>query len=295
VTSPDVLTELHTCRWDDPLEGEVGARTEAALESGQILYFSELAFALSAEERPLLSDTTSDGQSENVVFDVRSGRVHGTLLAGAARGRLQALMHRFALSAAGLVRALLPDYAASLEIARTSFRPVRVEGRRTSSRKDDTLLHIDAFASSPNQGRRILRVFSNVNPRGEPRRWEVGEPFESFAPRFASRIRVPGALRGWVLEVLHVTRGRRTKYDHVMLRLHDRAQADAHYQRAAPRATVSFPAQTTWMTFSDRVLHAALAGQHALEQTFLVSRDALRHPERSPLGILELLYQRPLV
>jgi len=36
-------------------------------------------------------------------------------------------------------------------------------------------------------------------------------------------------------------------------------------------------------------------GQHALAQTFLVPPGALRHPERSPLGILESPYRRPHV
>jgi hypothetical protein len=42
-------------------------------------------------------------------------------------------------------------------------------------------------------------------------------------------------------------------------------------------------------------MHAALGGQHLLEQTFHLPVAAMRHPERSPLRILERLYQRPLV
>ena len=36
----------------------------------------------------------------------------------------------------------------------------------------------------PVQGRRLLRVFCNVNPRGEPRVWELGEPFDAVVQRF---------------------------------------------------------------------------------------------------------------
>ena len=172
---------------------------------------------------------------------------------------------------------------------------MRVEGRPTSYKKDDTRLHVDAFSSTPNQGRRILRVFSNVNPEGEPRRWEVGEPFEAFAPKFASRSQLPRRSQRLAARTLRVTRGRRTPYDHVMLQLHDRGKADMSYQKARPKTAVAFPPDTTWIVFTDRVLHAALGGQHLLEQTFHLPVEAMRHPERSPLRILEGLYQRPLV
>ena len=56
-----------------------------------------------------------------------------------------------------------------------------------SWRADDRRLHVDAFPSRPNYGERILRVFTNVNPDGEPRVWRVGEPFEAVARRFLPR------------------------------------------------------------------------------------------------------------
>jgi len=86
------------------------------------------------------------------------------------------------------VRELFPTYEGSLETRLVSFRPVGVEGRAASARKDDARLHVDAFASRPNQGKRILRVFANLNPRGHPRVWNVGEPFEDFARRFLPRV-----------------------------------------------------------------------------------------------------------
>ncbi len=294
-TYPDALKVLRTDRWEGAALGEAGGDTVDALERGEILYFPDLPFELTPEEKPFLAPTTSDGKSKNVVYDIRNDSLHGTALTAAAREALQAMMRRYCQSTTKLVKTMLPGYAGELEIARTSFRPVRVEGRPSSYKKDDTRLHVDAFASSPNQGRRILRVFSNVNPEGEPRRWEVGEPFESFAPKFVSRIKVPSPVRGVLLEQLRVTRGRRTPYDHVMLELHDRGKADMAYQKASPKTAVAFPPGTTWIVYTDRVMHAALGGQHLLEQTFHLPVAAMRNPERSPLRILESLYRRPLV
>jgi hypothetical protein len=47
--------------------------------------------------------------------------------------------------------------------------------------------------------------------------------------------------------------------------------------------------------FTDQVSHAALAGQYALEQTFLIPQHALLCPEKSPASVLERLSGRNLV
>ena len=91
-----------------------------------------------------------------------------------------------------------------------------------------------------------------------------------------------------------ITKRRRTEYDHVMLQLHDRAKADAEFQRSGPQARVDFAPGTTWVVYSDQVLHAAMGGQHMMEQTFLLDGENLRQPETSPLRTLERLLHRPL-
>jgi len=50
----------------------------------------------------------------------------------------------------------------------------------------------------------------------------------------------------------------------------------------------------TWIVFTDRVMHAALAGQFLLEQTFYLPVAAMRDASRAPLRILEDIYQRRL-
>jgi hypothetical protein len=79
-----------------------------------------------------------------------------------------------------------------------------------------------------------------------------------------------------------------------MLQLHDRAKADLGFQRSGPQARVDFAPRTTWVVYSDQILHAAKGGQHMLEQTFLLDVEHLRHPEMSPLRTLERLLHRPL-
>jgi hypothetical protein len=203
-------------------------------------------------------------------------------------------LRRFGDAAEQLVRGLLPGYAGSLERARTSFRPAEIAGREYSPRHDDRLLHVDAFPSRPMAGRRILRLFCNMAPDGAVRAWRVGEPFPDFARQFLPRAgtAVPGS--AWLLRQLGVTKGHRTEYDRIMLRLHDTGKLDAAYQARAPRADVTFPAGATWLCFTDQVLHAALAGHCALEQTFHLPITAMAHPDRSPLRTLERLAGRAL-
>jgi hypothetical protein len=43
------------------------------------------------------------------------------------------------------------------------------------------------------------------------------------------------------------------------------------------------------MVFTDGVSHAVLSGRHALEQTFLISRDSLANPESASIAVLERL------
>jgi hypothetical protein len=203
------------------------------------------------------------------------------------------MLRRYYEQCGTLLRSLIPEYKGRLTPGFTSFRPVEIAGRQTAWRKDDTRLHIDAFPSRPMQGLRILRIFTNIH-RSEARHWRVGGGFEDVAERFWRQVRreVPGS--SWMLQRLHITKGRRTPYDHLMLGIHDRMKADARYQNDFPHTDLRMKPRTTWVCFTDAVPHAAMAGQFALEQTFYLPVDAMREPRQSPLRVLERLTGRVL-
>jgi hypothetical protein len=137
-------------------------------------------------------------------------------------------------------------------------------------------------------------VFSNVSPV-EDRVWRVGESFEAVARTFLPRIRPPLPGAHAVLALLRVTKGARSEYDHLMLGLHDRAKADVEYQKNCGQQVVRFGPGTTWLCFSDQLMHAAVSGQYMLEQTIHVPVSALYDPQSSPLAILERLCGRALL
>lgn len=288
------LIEMQLDRWDAALAPEEQAAAITAVESGGVLFFPRLAFALESEERRFLSADWSDGKAKNISFDLRTGTLAGAQGTTADIAALGRMIQRFAHCARGLITRLFPAYGPAIVVARTSFRPVAAAERGTSWRKDDRLLHVDAFPSRPNRGERILRVFNNVNPWGEPRVWRLGEPFEDLAARFLPSIRppLPGAAR--MLAALRVTKGVRSPYDHIMLRLHDQMKADAVYQRNTRSAEVAFPPGSTWVCFSDQVSHAVLRGQYMLEQTLHLPVSAMYAPRAAPLRVLERLAGRVL-
>jgi len=289
----DVLKSFPIDAWSGPLGQSDRNAAITALESGQVLFFPQLAFRLQPSERSLLSPGLSSGRSKNISLDP-SGRLENAKLSREERTLLPEMMERFAQSAQALLGELFPSYAPKLERARTSFRPVEIAGRRSSRVHDDTLLHVDAFPARPMRGRRILRLFSNVHPRGGPRVWKVGEPFAQMAAKLLPHVNEPGAFKPWFLAAIGATRGVRSKYDSLMLGLHDRAKLDLDYQAHTSTTDLQFPSGSTWLCFTDQVMHAVLSGQFVLEQTFHLDIDAMAESARAPIEVLEAMLGRRL-
>jgi hypothetical protein len=266
---------------------------EAVIEEGGVLCLPQLHFALSDAERRLLDADVADGKAKNVSLRGAHGEVRG---ANAVHvDTLRTMMLRYRAHATSLIERLFPHYRGQCTWGNTSYRPLPIEGRAVSWRKDDTRLHVDAFPSNPMHGRRLLRVFHNLNPHGEPRHWRTGEPFEDFARRFLPRVPAPLPGSAALLHALHITKSRRSAYDHYMLHLHDRAKADAAYQREAPQQAFDFPPGATWVVYSDQVLHAAMSGQYLIEQTFYLEPHALLNPATAPVTVLQRLLGRPML
>lgn len=286
-----MIEELPISQWQGPFDAALKARALDALESGAVLYFPQLPFQLADSEKQFLDARVADGKSKNISLDHATGKMQASSLTGERAVRLAAMIERFGASAAALVRDLLPYN--NVERARTSFRPVQVKGRSYSKISDDRLLHIDAFPTRPMHGRRILRFFANVAPTA-PRHWHVGQPFEEFARAFLPKIgpHLPG--KSWLYGKLGVTRGQRSLYDELMLSLHDAGKLDSDFQSTSPHRSVILAPGSCWMVYTDQVLHAALGGEFALEQTFHLDVAQMANPERAPINVLERLSGKTL-
>jgi hypothetical protein len=267
----------------------------SGVEEGKVLYFPAFPFALQLEEQRFLDPVFADPKRKNISLDPATGALYGVVGDAATQGAVKALIQRYFDSASSLVEKLFPEYLDNLRAAPTSLRLHRVETRKSSWRKDDSRLHVDAFPSRPNYGERILRIFMNINPANEPRVWRVGEPFGEVAEHFLPRLprQWPGSAA--LLAALKVTKKPRSEYDHYMLKLHDAMKADLAYQRACGQQTVPFPSGAGWVCFSDQTSHAVMSGQFMLEQTFFLPVSGMVRPEKAPLAILEKQAGRSLI
>lgn len=281
--------------WEREPEADYHEKVLNDLEAGNVILLPRLKFDLLDKERKFLTEDCADPKSKNISLDPQTSILRGSQCTEDDLAQLQDMISRFASQAHQLIESLFPYYQGALQWGRTSFRPLSIAGRKVASyRKDDTRLHVDAFASKPVQDLRLLRVFANINPH-LPRIWKLGEPFEAVARRFLPQIRRKQWIHPRILEKVGITKSIRSPYDHLMLQIHDTMKKDMAYQTTALQREVSLPSGSAWIAMTDQVSHAALAGQFLLEQTFYLPVEAMKSPDQSPLRILERLVGKKLV
>lgn len=290
----DPVQALSYSEWNPTLTKAQASELAEMIENGHVLFLPDLRFELDPNERKFLSPSWLVDGKKSIAIQGEQRQLMGSLAEGKDKVDLRSMIDRFGMRATRLVHTLFPMYVPHLRQANTSFRPCEAAGRQQSWRHDDTRLHTDAFPSQPVQGKRILRVFTNINPRGRARLWRVGEPFPTMAERFLPKVSRPLPGKHLLLKTLGVTKSERTEYDHIMLRFHDLQKADAEYQQSSPQHWCAFPPGTTWICFSDQVMHAVMEGQYLLEQTFYLPAEGQQSPAASPLRVLEKMTGRRL-
>jgi len=289
---------------------DAGPRYCQLLEEGHILFFPQTPFDLPENERALLltQRQVDADYHKNVAYRPDRDEVIGFIKRSDVEAeQLRRIMRTYAQRVSQFFASLLWPYTPSWRLDYASFRPQEEEGRQLRPLARNDLLHVDAFPMRPTYGDRILRVFTNINPV-KARRWIISDTAEVLIKRFAgspglplpqprghsvwqqtrrSATRVARALVG--LPVIQ-----RSPYDEFMLRLHDYLKENNEFQTTCVKHRLDFPPGSTWVVFTDFVSHAALAGQYALEQTFIIARESLLLPEKTPVNILEKMVGGPL-
>ncbi|MGA2508675.1 MAG: Kdo hydroxylase family protein [Candidatus Acidiferrales bacterium] len=274
------------------------------LERGQILFFREPPFDLPFEDRKFLlaQEWAELRLHKNVSYRPAEDILKGVTGDAATVERLHSIMRNYSNQVIEFLTKFLAPYAGKWTLDFSSFRPFEEERRGLPLHKRNDLLHVDAFPSRPTRGGRILRVFTNLNPT-KPRIWQTTEDFETLARRYAedaglSRIAedswVSRTVQDWG-EKLGFRGMGRTPYDMFMLGFHDYLKENTAFQKNCFKVRLEFPPLSTWLVFTDGVAHAAMSGQYALEQTFLIPPKALVAPEQAPYRILENLVGQPLI
>ncbi len=289
-----MFNTLTAASWTAPFSMLEQKAALEAIEEGEVIYLPQLSFQLKPAEQSLLTPTILKKQFKNVSFNPNNRSLKGVVHPEVV-SQVRSMMERFFQDSRHLIEQLFAPYKDRLEIGRTSYRPIEVIDRKTSLLKDDTRLHVDAFPATPNHGKRIIRVFSNINPHQKPRVWHVGEPFEKVALAFLPILSKPCFGSRILLVWAKMTKSYRTLYDHYMLQLHDAMKKSDVYQKTVPKTAFDFPAGSTWIVMTDAVSHAALSGQYLLEQTFYLPVEAMVCPQKSPLRILEKNLRKKLI
>ncbi len=281
--------------WEQAISPAIQNSAVQALESGKVLYFPHLPFILDRNEQRYLNPEIVNPKTKNISYDIHKKQLNGTIHHPDEMEQLKIMLHRYALYSRSFLEKLIPHYKTTLVQAKTSFRPVEISGRKSSYRKDDSLLHVDSFPSNPTKGKRILRFFTNINPNNQPRLWRVGEPFEDVVKKMAPKVTQPIPGSAYFLKTVGITKDYRTDYDHYMLKMHNLMKGDALYQQTVKQEEIAFPAGCSWIVFTDQVSHAAMSGQHVLEQTFHLPVNGLYDETKNPVRILEKYLNKSLI
>ncbi|MBC7787238.1 MAG: Kdo hydroxylase family protein [Methylophilaceae bacterium] len=290
----DAIQSFDIRDWKPNLTAAETEKVALNLEQGAVIHLPTLGFSMTNDEQKFYSPSWLNGQRKNISLEGLN--VRGATGSINDLTQMASMITRYAHQATQLIITLFPNYALYLNTARTSYRPNMVGAVAARSwKKDDSRLHVDAFPSRPNHGERILRVFTNVNPENVSRVWRVGEAFEQAAQHFLPNIKPPVPFSASLLSAIGITKRKRSEYDHIMLHLHDHMKADLDYQKNTQQQAVNFAPGSTWICFSDQVLHAAMSGQYMFEQTFHLPIAGQYHSEFSPLHVLEKLQKRQLV
>jgi hypothetical protein len=266
------------------------------LEAGGILLFPHTPFEFPEDEVQFLLTRKQAGGAfhKNIAYRPAADRITGADDSGPQAERLREIMRNYSRRSAEFLGGFLSPYGKRWTLDFASYRPLEERGRSARVRARNDLPHVDAFPTRPTNGDRILRFFSNINP-SQNRVWITSQSFDVQAPRFAQQVGLPGkesndpfgkAIRG-VVKALRLPGANRSPYDEFMHRCHNAMKEDEDFQRTCPKQRWEFPPKSAWMVYTDFVSHAVLEGQYALEQTFIVSRDAMVRPELSPVTILE--------
>ena len=274
------------------------------LEQGRVLFFSHPPFEFSEDDREfLLNQRAGDSRlHKNISYRPQQDLMRGFSDGIEATQRMHGILRNYSRQVVAFVSRFLAPYAGKFTLDFASYRPFEEEGRDLTLHKRNDLLHVDAFPSRPTHGGRILRVFTNIHPNKE-RVWMTGEPFRELAKSYAEDAGLRkfaekrSSMPRWLsqgMQRIGMAVPHRSAYDSFMLRFHDYLKENRDYQSASGKVRMVFPPMSTWLVFTDGVPHAALSGQCALEQTFIIPRPALVAPNDSPIQVLEQICGKPL-
>jgi hypothetical protein len=278
------------------------------LELGAVVYLPRTPFSRSsADAEFLLQQNQQDAAyHKNIAYRPAEDRLTGLgSKSEEDKERLRRIMRDFSGQVQQFVKDYLSPYWNRYSLDFASFRPIEENGRKMRLRARNDLLHVDSFPTRPVYGNRILRVFENVST-DQLRVWRTSDTFPVLAEKFRNDVKSPADLKPGFLSrlkpvkaissALGFTTAHQSVYDSWMLNFHNFLKENAAFQANCRKDTWELEPGSSWLVYTDYVSHSVLSGRFALEQTFIVSQDAMVAPEHAPVNVLRRLYgQQALV
>src|SRR5262245_43590091 len=168
----------------------IGRALADQLERGEVIFYPGAPFALPQGDHLafLLAQVLGKLVHKNISYNPRTGRAAGFARNGAAAAeRLRSILADFSRTVTAWLTRTLPCYAPAWDLDLVSYRPLEEATRRLRTTARNDLLHVDAFPGRPARGRRILRVFANINPT-EPRIWVTSDPLPRLLERYGKGV-----------------------------------------------------------------------------------------------------------
>lgn len=225
------------------------------LEVGNILFFPTCPIPFPQDDLDFLLSQKQTGAThrKNIAYKPSSNKITNFVHSSPEQSdRLLAVMKSYSFHVISLLRELLAPYSSQWKLDYASFRPFQEKGRALRTRARNDLLHVDAFPSRPMHGGRILRFFTNINPK-ESRCWTTSDPFPLLAKRFGGKdVPFPSGITGSPLQKLSSLLKKtakqcklpvtlRSPYDTFMLELHNFLKENTHFQETCPKNYFEFP------------------------------------------------------
>lgn len=277
------------------------------LENGKIVCFPECPVDLpGAEDLEFLRrEMPGHLKSKNISYHPEAGKIIGIKGGPEIVERTARLLKEQNARVQDFLKKIIPGLTRDWTVGTASFRPLQEKGRNLSAHASNERVHVDAGAYGATHGDAILRFFVNVNPV-EDRVWATKGSFPELYRRYGSEAGIlprngDGAMEeGWMDRIRSSFCGGlsavvpaakfldSSPYDRAMRRFHNYMKDTPAFQ-STPEGHQEFRFKPfwAWMTFTDRVSHACLSGQHAFADTFVIRRESFRLPQVAPINLLK--------
>src|SRR5437867_2978426 len=106
-----MLQTFSTQKWNEHFPDSVQQQAIHSLENGNIIFFPELTFSLTPDEKHFLTPDFADPHAKNISYHAASNKLWGVQhLSDTQHQQLKSMLSRFSHDAFELIRGILPHY-----------------------------------------------------------------------------------------------------------------------------------------------------------------------------------------